>query len=77
MIALWQYGLKGQQLIAQGSAPGTTIPEVKRPARAKALLSDNNAFALAGRSMLYAAYPERCPGLVASGLSGRIDSRIP
>ncbi len=68
MITLWQYGLKGQQLIAQGSAPGTTIPEVKRPARAKALLSDNNAFALAGRSMLYA---------VASGLSGRIDSRIP
>ena len=58
-------GLKGQQLLAQGSALGCMMQEEARPVRAK-------AFALTARKKQHLhKNPGRCPGLLAAAPLGR------
>ena len=58
-------GLKGQQLLAQGSALGCMMQEEARPVRAK-------AFALSARKKQHLhKNPGRCPGLLAAAPLGR------
>ena len=58
-------GLKGHQLLAQGSALGCTMQGEARPARAK-------AFALTARKIQRPhKNPGRCPGLLAAAPLGR------
>ena len=49
--SFWQHALKGQKLLAQGSALGNLMAQTRRPVRAKALkyLAIYKAFALTGR----------------------------
>ena len=49
--SFWQHALKGQKLLAQGSALGNLMAQTRRPVRAKALkyLAIYKAFALSGR----------------------------
>ena len=66
------HALKGQKLLAQGSALGFHGPQTRRPVRAKALNQMiNKAFAPTGRLVDCYIYPGRCPGLGASGPSAR------
>ena len=67
--------LKGQKLLAQGSALGNVGKKQGRPERAKALYIAQyfKAFALTGRQVCVRNYPGRCPGLEASALSGRVE----
>ena len=69
------HALKGQKLLAQGSALGSLWPQACRPVGAKAFKDQTiyKAFALTGRFIECPVYPGRCPGLGASALSGRIE----
>ena len=68
------YALKGQKLLAQGSALGFNGRYPRRPVRAKAFKAPSiyKAFSLTGRIATCYIYPGRCPGLGASALSGRM-----
>ena len=71
------HALKGQKLLAQGSALGFNGRYPRRPVRAKAFKAPAiyKAFALTGRIADCHLYPGRCPGLGASALSGRMAPR--
>ena len=70
-----QHALKGQKLLAQGSALGI-LAISKAPCKGKSLKYQaiNKAFALTGRQVCVRNNPGRCPGLRASALSGRAAS---
>ena len=69
------HALKGQKLLAQGSALGIKYNNKHTPCKDKSfkILSDNKAFALTGRLADCYYTPGRCPGLGASALSGRME----
>ena len=72
---MWfKYGLKAQKLLAQGIALGI-IAVSKAPCKGKSFVNCPvfKAFALTGRQVCVHNYPGRCPGLVASALSGRVE----
>ena len=56
MVGITQHALKGQKLLAQGSALGYYVRKL---------------VALTGRQVCEHNNPGRCPGLRASALSGR------
>ena len=66
------HALKGQKLLAQGSALGI-IAIGKAPCKGKSFVNFLvlKAFALTGRQVCERNNPGRCPGLRASALSGR------
>ena len=72
-----QHALKGQKLLAQGSALGIMAIS-NAPVRAKALyiVRDFKAIALTGRQVCEHDYPGRCPGLRASAPSGRVGQNL-
>ena len=69
------HALKGQKLLAQGSALGIKYNNKHTPCKGKSfkILSDNKAFALTERLADCYYTPGRCPGLGASALSGRME----
>ena len=70
-----QHALKGQKLLAQGSALGI-IAVNKTPYKGKSFVNCLiflEAFALTGRQTCVHVSPGRCPGLGASALSGRVE----
>ena len=69
-----QHALKGQKLLAQGSALGM-MANSKTPCKGKSFMFvwSFKAFALTGRQVCVRNYPGRCPGLGASALSGRVE----
>ena len=70
-----QHALKGQKLLAQGSALGIMAIS-KAPCKGKSFVNCLvlKAFALTGRQVCVHKHPGRCPGLRASALSGRAAS---
>ena len=68
-----QHALKGQKLLAQGSALGIMAIR-KAPCKGKSFENclSFKAFALTGRQVCERNNPGRCPGLGASALSGRV-----
>ena len=64
--------LKGQKLLAQGSALGFRTDTKKRPVRAKALKTSRKLLPLQGVMFASIKNPGRCPGLGAAALTGRI-----
>ena len=68
-----QHALKGQKLLAQGSALGIMAIR-KSPCKGKSFENclSFKAFALTGRQVCERNNPGRCPGLRASALSGRV-----
>ena len=71
---MWlKYALKGQKLLAQGSALGI-VTVSNAPCKGKSFINFRvsfKAFALTGRQVCVRNKPGRCPGLRASALSGR------
>ena len=71
---MWlKYALKGQKLLAQGSALGI-VTVSNAPCKGKSFINFRvsfKAFALTGRQVCVRNNPGRCPGLRASALSGR------
>ena len=68
-----QHALKGQKLLAPGSALGIMAIR-KSPCKGKSFENclSFKAFALTGRQVCERNNPGRCPGLRASALSGRV-----
>ena len=68
------HALKGQKLLAQGSALGILAISLS-PCKGKSFIIAwyLKAFALTGRQACIHHYPGRCPGLGASALSGRVE----
>ena len=70
---MWlKYALKGQKLLAQGSALGI-VTVSNAPCKGKSFINFRvsfKAFALTGRQVCVRNNPGRCPGLRASALSG-------
>ena len=66
------HALKGQKLLAQGSALGV-VAISKAPCKGKSFVNYLilKAFALTGRQICVHKHPGRCPGLRASAPSGR------
>ena len=74
MVEFTQYALKGQKLLAQGSALGIMAIS-NAPCKGKSFMylpGSFKAFALTGRQPCVHNNPGRCPGLRASALSGRV-----
>ena len=71
---MWlKYALKGQKLLAQGSALGI-VTVSNAPCKGKSFINFRvsfKAFALTERQVCVRNNPGRCPGLRASALSGR------
>ena len=67
-----QHALKGQKLLAQGTALGIKAFS-NAPCKGKSFKTsgNNKDFALTGRHVCEHNNPGRCPGLRASALSGR------
>ena len=72
---MWlKHALKGQKLLAQGSALGI-VTVSNAPCKGKSFINFRvsfKAFALTGRQVCEHDNPGRCPGLRASALSGRV-----
>ena len=64
--------LKGQKLLAQGSALGFRTDTKKRPVRAKAFYMFLKLLPLQGAMFASIKNPGRCPGLGADALTGRM-----
>ena len=78
MVEFTQYALKGQKLLAQGSALGI-MAIGNAPCKGKSFMylpESFKAFALTGRQPCVRNNPGRCPGLRASALSGRMGKNL-
>ena len=66
----------GQPAVSPGQRPGYVGNTHKRPERAKALLCDNNAFALTGRTTSILCTRGAAPGWLLTAHSGRLMQKL-
>ena len=64
-------GLEGHKALSPGHRPGLMRSVARAPCKGKSIKRHGKAYALSGRILRLSAYPGRCPGLCADGLSGR------